>query len=124
MIKIRILFLTLTAIALAGCTANSQACTTDALRPTIEAPTTLPAWLEIGGSPIQVDQVVSGSLCDGDWEGVVYVTCEAQAPAWEGEPLFLQYCDLEIAPGTVVYVAAHKDQAYYKGCSCHTGEEP
>jgi len=29
---------------------------------------------------------------------------------------------LNIAPNTVVYVAAHNDAPYYKGCSCHTGQ--
>ena len=53
----------------------------------------------------------------------------AAMPRWrklkldtENNPLFLKGCDLNIAPNTVVYVAAHNDDAYYKGCSCHTGE--
>jgi len=39
-------------------------------------------------------------------------------------PLFLKGCKLNIDPNTVVYVAAHNDAPYYKGCSCHTGEDP
>jgi hypothetical protein len=84
----------------------------------------LPANIEIGGKSILVDQIVSGTLCDGSWEGVVYVPCGIMVAAWEEDPLFLKACELEIAPGTVVYVGAHNDAPYYKGCSCHTGELP
>ena len=42
----------------------------------------------------------------------------------EDNPLFLKGCDLHIEPNTIVYVADHNDQPFYKGCSCHTGKEP
>ena len=78
--------------------------------------------VEINGKQVLVDQVVQGALCDDSWAGTVYVPCQVQVFAWQEEPLFLENCDLNIAPGTVVYVAAHNDKPYYQGCSCHTGE--
>jgi hypothetical protein len=50
------------------------------------------------------------------------VACDLQIAAWGEEPTFLEDCNLNIEPGTIVYVAAHNDAPYYKGCSCHTGE--
>lgn len=81
-----------------------------------------PFPLEIGGQQVFVDKVVQGPLCNDSWQGVVYVGCDVQVYSWREQPLFLKDCDLSIAPGTVVYVAAHNDTAYYNGCSCHTGE--
>jgi hypothetical protein len=84
----------------------------------------VPAQVEINGKPVQVDKVVEGPLCNDTWSGTVYVTCNVQVYPWKDErqPLFLNGCDLDIAPNTVVYVADHNDTAYYNGCSCHTGE--
>jgi len=84
------------------------------------APARIP--MEIGGRTVNVDQVVSGPLCNGTWSGTVYVTCDVQVLAWEDQPTFLDGCDLSLAPDTVVYVAHHSDAPYYNGCSCHTGE--
>jgi hypothetical protein len=78
--------------------------------------------VEINGQEVLVDQVIEGMLCSGRWKGTVYVPCQVQIFAWEEDPLFLENCELSIAPGTVVYVAAHNDEPYYQGCSCHTGE--
>jgi hypothetical protein len=78
--------------------------------------------VEINGKEIWVDQVVQGMLCRGSWSGTVYVPCQVQVYAWEENPLFLENCDLHIAPGTIVYGAAHNNEAYYQGCSCHTGD--
>jgi hypothetical protein len=78
--------------------------------------------VEIGGSTVDVDQIVSGPLCNGAWSGTVYVTCDVQVLPWDEQPTFLEDCDLSIAPGTVVYVAYHNDMPYYNGCSCHTGQ--
>ena len=87
-----------------------------------------PIQVEIKGKSMEVDKVVDYPLCNDNWSGTVYVSCEAQVAEAEldadANPLFLKGCDLEIAPNTVVYVAAHNDAAYYKGCSCHTGEAP
>jgi len=81
--------------------------------------------VEIGGKQMEVDKVVDYPLCNDNWSGTVYVSCEAQvaeaALDADANPLFLKGCDLKIEPNTVVYVAAHNDAAYYKGCSCHTG---
>jgi hypothetical protein len=78
--------------------------------------------VEINDQEMLVDQVVRGALCSGSWSGIVYVPCQIQIYAWEEDPDFLENCDLSIEPGTVVYVAAHNDEPYYQGCSCHTGE--
>jgi hypothetical protein len=83
----------------------------------------IPAQVEINGKTMQVDKVVEGPLCNDTWSGIVYVTCDVQVYEWEELPLFLKDCDLEIKPGTVVYVADHNDTAYYNGCSCHVEEE-
>lgn len=83
-----------------------------------------PGMVSIGGKMIWVDKVVAGPLCSDSWKGIVYVSCDAQVAGWEEEPLFFKGCNLEIEPGTVVYVGAHYDTAYYNGCSCHTGEQP
>lgn len=87
---------------------------------------TVPVEVEIQGKRMQVDKVVDYPLCNDDWKGIVYVSCEARVADAEldaeSNPLFLKGCNLNIAPNTVVYVAAHNDAAYYKGCSCHSGE--
>lgn len=77
--------------------------------------------VQIGGRTVVVDRVVEGPLCNDTWSGTVYVTCNVQVYPWERQPTFLEKCNLTIAPGTVVYVADHGDQPYYKGCSCHSG---
>ncbi|HNS52054.1 MAG TPA: hypothetical protein PKO09_12835 [Anaerolineae bacterium] len=84
-------------------------------------PSSSPAQVEIGGRSLLVDRVVEGPLCNDAWSGTVYVTCNVQVYPWEEQPTFLQDCDLTVEPGTVVYVADHGNEPYYKGCSCHTG---
>jgi hypothetical protein len=81
-----------------------------------------PLLMEINGRKISMDRVISGPLCNDRWSGTVYVTCDVQIYAWVEDPIFLKGCDLKITPDTVVYVAHHNNAAYYKGCSCHTGE--
>jgi hypothetical protein len=87
-----------------------------------------PVQVEIRGKLMQVDKVVDYPLCNDEWSGTVYVNCEAQVAQAEldadANPLFLKGCNLNIAPNTIVYVAAHNDAPYYKGCSCHTGQDP
>ena len=118
---------------LSGCQSSSPACpprtgTPQAVALAAIASTATPkphrtaVLMEIGGRTIPVDKVVDGPLCYDSWEGTVYVGCNVQVRAWEGQPTFLQDCDLSIAPGSVVYVAYHNNAAYYNGCSCHTGE--
>lgn len=91
---------------------------------TLPTPTPSRASLavEINGKTIPVDKIVSGMLCHDEWYGTVYVTCNVQVYPWEETPTFLKNCNLTIYPGTVVYVAAHNNTAFYNGCSCHTGE--
>ena len=81
-----------------------------------------PAQVEINGKLLDVDKVVNGPLCDGNWSGTIYVACDLQIVKWQEDPTFLEECNLSIEPGTVVYVASHNDAPYYQGCSCHTGE--
>lgn len=87
-----------------------------------------PVSVEIGGKQVEVDQLVNYPLCNDDWSGTVYVSCEARVAEAEQDadanPLFLKGCTLNIAPNTVVYVAAHNDAPFYKGCSCHSGGAP
>lgn len=87
-------------------------------------PTPGPVQVEIGRKTMLMDKVVEGPLCNDSWSGAVYVTCNVQVYAWEEQPTFLKNCQLNIEPGTVVYVAYHNNTAYYNGCSCHTGETP
>jgi len=93
-----------------------------------QAQLSMPTRVEIRGKLIEVDKVVDYPLCNDDWSGTVYVNCDAQVAEAEldadANPLFLKGCNLNIAPNTVVYVAAHNDAPYYKGCSCHTGQDP
>ena len=88
------------------------------------APSASPVEVEIGRNLILADKVVGGPLCNDHWSGTVYVTCDARVAAWSDSkaPVFLKGCNLDIDPGTVVYVAAHYNTPYYEGCSCHTGE--
>jgi len=127
----RAVLLALSALTLAGCQPSQPFCPPPAGTPerlTAPAPAaapetaSAPVSVEIGGQAVAVDQIISGPLCDGDWRGTVYVTCDVRVLSWEGQPTFLEDCDLSIAPDTVVYVAYHNDAPYYNGCSCHTGE--
>jgi len=87
-----------------------------------------PVTVEIGRELQTVDILVDYPLCNDKWSGTVYVSCDVLVAQTEldnqDNPLFFKGCNLEIEPGTIVYVAAHNDAAYYKGCSCHTGEDP
>jgi hypothetical protein len=121
------LWIILLTFSLAACSRTNTVCSPGEGTPLpalqlvdlIEAPPPAPASL----GPIQVE--IGGKLMEVD---KVYVGCDARVAEAEldadANPLFLKGCDLKIAPNTVVYVAAHNDAAYYKGCSCHTGEVP
>ena len=85
-------------------------------------PSPTPFLMEINGRTIPIDRVIDGPLCNDTWSGTVYVTCNVQVYSWVEQPTFLKNCQLDILPGTVVYVAYHNDAPYYIGCSCHTGE--
>ena len=77
--------------------------------------------IEIRNKTVSVDRVIEGPLCNDTWEGTIYVACDLTVQKWDIKPFFLSNgCELEIKPDTVVYVAAHNNAAYYKGCStCH-----
>ena len=78
-----------------------------------------PQAIEIDRMEVVVDEIIRGPVCNDNWSGTLYVTCDIQIPAWDEEELFFQDCDLEIEEGTIVYVEAHGNQPYFKGCSCH-----
>ncbi|MGD8815414.1 MAG: hypothetical protein PVI78_13155 [Anaerolineales bacterium] len=79
--------------------------------------TTMP--IEIGNRTVDVNEVIHGFLCDDSWRGVIYVEADVEVHPWSDEATFLRQCNLEIAQGTVVYVADHPGEVFYKGCSCH-----
>ena len=133
-VKLYLIFLPLILALLfqAGCGKPAPACRTGSGTPVyltlppeeLPSPTPgiAPAEVEIGGKSVRVDKIVEGPLCNDTWNGTVYVTRNVQVYAWQETPTFLQNCNLNITPETVVYVAYHNDTTYYKGCSCHTGE--
>jgi hypothetical protein len=139
--KLFLFIFTLLIFFLSGCERNNTVCHQDEETPQpalqladlLEAPPPIPdsatpLRVEIQGKLMEVDKVVDYPLCNDNWSGTVYVSCEVRVAETEldvdANPLFLKGCNLNIEPNTVVYVAAHNDAAYYKGCSCHTGEAP
>jgi len=79
-----------------------------------------PLSIEINGKTLQVDQVIHGPLCNQTLSGTVYIACDIQIYEWQETQNFLDGCEFNVAPGTVIYVAAHNNTAYYNGCaSCH-----
>lgn len=88
-------------------------------------PTPTPTVMQIGRKTVEIDRVIHGPICNDTWSGRIYVACDVQVVEWTEEQgsTFLDGCDLTIEPGTVVYVAAHNNAAYYKGCaSCHASD--
>jgi hypothetical protein len=80
--------------------------------------------VEIDGKIMTFDQVIHGHLCNNTLSGKVYVARDVVVAEWSGKPTFLDDCDFVVEPGTVVYVAAHNNTAYYKGCvSCHARDK-
>ena len=80
--------------------------------------------VKIKGRDVFVDKVVQGPLCNDKWNGTIYVGCDVQVAEWIENPTFLDGCELSIEEGTVVYVADHNNEAFYKGCTCHYSEQP
>jgi hypothetical protein len=135
-----LLFIILFIFFLAACERQKTVCPPDAEAPqpalqlteliemTSPSSPTEPVEVEIQGKRMKVDKLVDYPLCNDEWNGTVYVSCEVRVAEAEldadANPLFLKGCNLTIAPNTVVYVAAHNDAIYYKGCSCHTGGAP
>jgi hypothetical protein len=127
--------LTLFCFILVGCERNNTVCPPEeASQPALQLAGSIenplapepsgPVQVEIRGKLMEVNKVVDYPLCNDNWSGTVYVSCEAQIAEWDPDvgSRFFEDCQLEIEPGTVVYVAAHNDEPLYKGCSCHTGE--
>lgn len=138
---IQFILLLLFVFFLSGCERNKTVCAPDdktsqaafQLADLINQPppasaSSEPIQVKIQGKSMDVDKLVDYPLCNDNWSGTVYVSCNVQVAEAEldadSNPLFLKGCNLNIAPNTVVYVAAHNDAAYYKGCSCHTGTAP
>lgn len=120
-VPVKILFLS--CLILAACT--HKTCPPDTLSyldppyPTEGSGSVGPQIATINGQEIEVDQIISGPLCNDTWSGTIYVTCDLQIPAWEEESTFLQDCSLNIDENAIVFVEAHGDQPYFEGCSCH-----
>jgi len=138
---IHFILISLLMVVLAGCERNKTVCAPDDETPQaalqladlINQPPPASAFsepiqIEIQGKSMDVDKLVDYPLCNDNWSGTVYVSCNVQVAEAEQDtdknPLFLKGCNLNIAPNTVVYVAAHNDAAYYNGCSCHSGQQP
>ena len=94
-------------------------------RPASAGPAPEPSLVKIAGKEVAVGRVITGPVCDDVWSGKIYVACNIRLVQWKngGKPNFFKNCNLKIEPDTVVYVAAHRDAAYYNGCACHTGGE-
>jgi hypothetical protein len=95
------------------------AVTTPSEIPQETTPSSSPMPIEIGNRTVDVDEVIHGFLCDDSWRGVIYVDGDVEVLPWEGESTFLRECALVIEPGTIIYVAEHPGEVFYKGCSCH-----
>jgi len=135
-----LLFIILFIFFLAACERQKTVCPPDAEAPqpalqlteliemTSPSSPTEPVEVEIQGKRMKVDKLVDYPLCNDEWSGTVYVSCKVRVAEAEldadANPLFMKGCNSTIAPNTVVYVAAHNDAIYYKGCSCHSGGAP
>jgi hypothetical protein len=83
-----------------------------------------PQQVEIKRKMKDIDHFVSGQLCNNHLEGLVYVGCDIEIYAWKDKSNFLDDCNFTVEPDAIIYVAAHNNTAYYKGCnSCHMSDE-
>lgn len=81
---------------------------------------TNPQKIEIKGKIKNMDQVISGPLCNNHLSGNIYIGCDIEVYTWEDKPKFLDQCNFTVDPGTIIYVASHNNTAFYKGCdACH-----
>lgn len=83
------------------------------------APSTTPVSIEIEGRMVSVDRIIEGFLCNDTWQGTIYVSPAVEVNPWTDDPSFLRECDLQVDEGTVVHVASHPGEVFYKGCTCH-----
>lgn len=92
--------------------------------PELSNQTLNPQQVEIRGKPLDFDHVVSGQLCNNELKGKVYIGCDIEIYSWDTKSTFLDDCDFNVASGSIIYVAAHNNTPYYKGCdSCHMTRE-
>lgn len=83
-----------------------------------------PQQIEVKNKMIDFDHVVTGQLCNNHLEGMVYIGCDIEIYAWENKSNFLDDCSFTVDPKAIIYVAAHNNTAYYKGCdSCHISDK-
>lgn len=82
-------------------------------------PTPTPVLVEIGGRTVSVNRIIEGLLCDDVWQGTIYVSPDVRVNPWTDDPTFLRECDLQVSEGTIVHVAAHPGEVFYRGCMCH-----
>jgi hypothetical protein len=76
--------------------------------------------VQIGKKIITFDRVIHGPVCNDTWTDKVYVACDITIQKWDTAPSFLEGCNLVVDSDAVVYVAAHNNAPYYKGCGeCH-----
>ncbi len=85
----------------------------------IRNPSTTPVLIEIEGRMVSVDRIIEGFLCNDAWQGTIYVSPDVEVNPWIDEPSFLRECDFRVSEGTVVHVASHPGEVFYKGCTCH-----
>ena len=120
---VRVIVIAFTLVILTGCGSPCPPDTITYVDPPYppENPTTIPLGgvIEIKGMELRVDKVITGFVCNDSWSGQIYVTCDIQIPSWEEDAFFFRDCNLDIEPDTVVYVEAHNNDPYLKGCSCH-----
>ena len=89
----------------------------------VQSPAPAAETIDIKGKPIAFEQVIHGQLCNNHLSGTVYVGCDVVVYKWETASNFLDGCDFIVEPGTIIYVAAHNNTAYYQGCSsCHQSD--
>ncbi len=86
-------------------------------------PESQPLLVEINGKMMPVDRIVTGPVCNENWSGIVYVGCDIQIAVWEEAPRFFKECNFNVEPGATIIVAPHNNESFYRGCSCHTGED-
>jgi len=124
------IWILLALIILAGCKPAEPACPAGTISfadaaELIALPAVTPSGpenIDIRGKLVTFDQVVHGPLCNTSLSGKVYVACDIQVAKWQDAPNFLDGCDFNVEEGSVIYVAAHNNTPYYKGCaSCHVG---
>lgn len=129
--KVHALVLILLAlILLAGCKPAEPVCPADAIQ-LVDAASLIalpaadpsgPEDIDIRGKLVTFGQVVHGPLCNNNLSGKVYIACDVQIAEWQDAPNFLDGCNFNVEDGSVIYVAAHNNTPYYKGCaSCHVG---